>query len=170
MHSRAFQVSRTPISTEDWIHEEELCFEDGMPIPVADYIVDSNDRLGDIEWLTENLALYNKGLEKPVFTFDATQSMTFYPGFAKAYFEPKFKEFKEASERLTLNDFMDRFGVERFAVQMTLDEKYGFYIYDDQDGYFVSLDAFIRRIGFLMEHEHLESMTYYFGGTLDYHC
>lgn len=84
------------------------------------------------------------------------------------YFREKFKRFKEYLGKLseaTLEDFSrprfgTQFGIDLYTLNSAYDDKYGFYIYEDDDLY--TIDQWMRTIK--------KGDVYYIGSTIDYHC
>ena len=150
MHSRIFQVSENPIT--DLIHEsrydEYLVGQDGI-----DYVVESESRAEDIEWLK-----HSKGLEITENTIKVVSK--------KEYFEKSFEEFQEYIEKFsnyTTEDFINpQNWLDFYHLKYAYDDQNGFKI-DDNDEYFgiTSLDNWVRNIE--------EGKTYYIGKTFDYH-
>lgn len=152
MHSRIFQVSENPITEENYINEyrydEYLVGQDGI-----DYVVESDSRTEDIEWLK-----HNKGLE---ITEDTIKVVS-----KKDYFEKSFEKFQELIEKFsnyTTEDFINpQNWLDFYHLKDAYDDQYGFKI-DDNDEYFgiTSLDNWVRNVE--------EGKTYYIGKTFDYH-
>ena len=152
MHSRIFQVSTEPITEENYISEyrydEYLVGQDGI-----DYVVESESRTDDIEWLKNH-----KGLEITENTIKVVSK--------KEYFEKSFEEFQEYVEKFsnyTIEDFMNpQNWLDFYRLKDAYDDQNGFKI-DDNDEYFgiTSLDNFVRNVE--------EGKTYYIGKTFDYH-
>ena len=152
MHSRIFQVSENPITEENYISEyrydEYLVGQDGI-----DYVVESDSRTEDIEWLKNH-----KGLE---ITEDTIKVVS-----KKDYFEKSFEEFQEYIEKFsnyTTEDFINpQNWLDFYRLKDAYDDQDGFKI-DDNDEYFgiTSLDNFVRNVE--------EGKTYYIGKTFDYH-
>ena len=152
MHSRIFQVSAEPITEENYISEyrydEYLVGQDGI-----DYVVESDSRTEDIEWLK-----HNKGLEITENTIKVVSK--------KEFFEKSFEEFQEYVEKFsnyTIEDFMNpQNWLDFYRLKDAYDDQNGFKI-DDNDEYFgiTSLDNWVRNVE--------EGTTYYIGKTFDYH-
>ena len=152
MHSRIFQVSENPITEENLISEyrydDYFVGQNGV-----DYVVESDSRQDDIEWLK-----HNKGLEITENTIKVVSK--------KEYFEKSFEEFQELLEKFknySMEDFIDpKNWLDFYHFKDAYDDQSGFQI-DDNDEYFgiTSLDNFVRNVE--------EGKTYYIGKTFDYH-
>lgn len=54
MHSRIFQISRSPIDPNDYVDADHYCDEDWFLTSVADYIADVDDRDAELDgWLDQ---------------------------------------------------------------------------------------------------------------------
>lgn len=150
MHSRIFQVSKEPIT--DLIHEsrydEYFVGQDGV-----DYVVESESKKDDIEWLK-----HKKGIEVTENTIKVVSK--------KEYFEKSFEEFEELIEKFrnyTTEDFINpQNWLDFYRLKEAYDDQSGFKM-DDNDEYFgiTSLDNFVRNVE--------EGKVYYIGSTFDYH-
>ena len=156
MHSRIFQVSKNKITKDNLI--KEYRYNDYFVGKVADYVVDSENKKADLEWLTS----CNKGLELMV-----EDNCYKLKVVSKAeYFEKKFEDFQENIEKLSnysLEDFMDNSKwLDMYHLKDNYDNEYGFYI-DDNDEYFgiATFDHFMRNAE--------DGDVYYIGNTFDYH-
>lgn len=159
MHSRIYQISKTPIDRDDYI-EEDKYYDHWFTGSVADYVDDDTDRDDDVEWLQSCYG--NKGL-----SFGQDDSGEYFVVDDKAkYFEANFekfqKELKELSEK-TFDDFMGGEGsMSLYRLKESYDDEFGFYI-DDRNEYhgLVTFDRFMRcaTVG----------EKYYIGATIDYH-
>lgn len=166
MHSSAFQLTKEKLDPEDYLKEDDLDFEDGMPISIADYIQDSN-REEDITWFLQDL---QHGTAEGWVYHEEAQSITFTKEFITSYFQRNYKRFKELASQITLEEFAyDDYsetigGFPATEMKQLIDDRYEFYVYN---GYFKTFDSFVRSLN--AEFKEKESVTYYFGGTLDYH-
>ena len=156
MHSRIFQVSKNKIAEDDLI--KEYRYNDYFVGKVADYVVASDSKKQDLEWLTS----CNKGLE--IVVGDNCYKLKIV---SKAeYFEKKFEGFKENLEKLSnysLEDFMSNGKwLDMWNLKNCYDSEGGFYI-DDNDEYFgiATFDHFMRSVE--------DGDIYYIGNTFDYH-
>jgi len=161
MHSRIFQISTEPIEKEDYI-EESTFYDTTFVGEVADYVNENTDRNDDIEWLKccyENV----EGIIIDNGTITITDK--------KKYFEKKFEKFKEQLNKLETETTLEAFAkADRtyYDFSYTLWElkcaaegdKFGFYVYDTQDGLY-RFDDFVRYYD--------ENVPYYIGATIDYH-
>ena len=159
MHSRIFQISKTPIDREDYI-EEYKYYDHWFTGSVADYVDDDTDRNDDVEWLQSCYG--NKGL-----SFGQDDNGEYFVIEDKAkYFEANFekfqKELKELSEK-TFDDFMGGEGnMSLYRLKESYDDEFGFYI-DDRNEYhgLITFDRFMRYT--------TVGEKYYIGATIDYH-
>lgn len=159
MHSRIYQISKTPIDKDDYI-EESNYYDHWFTNSVADYVDGDTDRDDDIEWLKD--CYEKKGLS---FGQDNNGEYFIVENKTK-YFEANFekfqKELKELSEK-TLDDFMGgESNMSLYRLKKSYDDEFGFYI-DDEDEYHgvATFDRFMRcaTVG----------TKYYIGATIDYH-
>ena len=142
MHSRIYQISKTPIDRVDYIDEEKY-YDHWFTNSVADYVNGDTDRDDDIEWLKS--CYKNKGLS---FGQDNNGEYFIVENKTK-YFEANFekfqKELKELSEK-TLDDFMGgESNMSLYRLKSSYDDEFGFYI-DDEDEYHgvATFDRFMR--------------------------
>lgn len=159
MHSRIYQISKTPIDRDDYI-EEDNYYDHWFTGRVADYVNDDTNRDDDIEWLQSCYG--NNGL-----SFGCDDNGEYFIVEDKTkYFGAKFEKFKnelkELSEK-TFDDFMGR-GSEMslYRLKSSYDDEFGFYI--DDCGEYHGLETFD---GFMRSTT--EGTKYYIGGTIDYH-
>ena len=153
MHSRIFQVSLNPIKKCNYITENNY-WEHWFLDSIADYVVDSNDREYDIEWLKKCVAGCVFGSDDNGDYIIATSRTE--------YFAEKFEEFRRllnAAQNYNIEDFATGIA-EMYGIQSAYEDKFGFYV--DADGELMTFDCFVR----LCE----VGEKYYIGGTLDYHC
>ena len=153
MHSRIFQVSTNPINETDYI--DECCYWDHWFInEVADYVANSTDRDGDIEWLME----YSKGI---IISEDENGKFLIVTDKEK-YFKNAFENFQEAINKVskyTIDDFIQSSSYEIWKIKDSYENMFGFYIDCNDD--LMSLDRFVRLSPI--------NKKYYIGGTVDYH-
>lgn len=155
MHSRIFQASRKPINKCDYI-EESNYWDHWFLNEIADYVVESDDRNEDIEWL--KVCCGNKGIE-----FGVDDSGEYFIVKSKQeYFADKFERYMEILniiQHYTLDGFIN--GIhEIWSLNNFYEEKFGFYV--DLNGDLLCFDRFVRYCNI--------EEKYYIGGTLDYHC
>ena len=106
MHSRIFQVSREPITEENKISEYR--YDEGfVGNNGVDYVVPTDNRQADLEWLT----FCHRGIKVET-SYDITKKgITKLTIVSKEeYFEEKFNEFQEGLKKLsdyTLSDFIN---------------------------------------------------------------
>ena len=154
MHSRVFQVSKSPIKEEnlitesryyEWHHAEYVC-----------QVEDDKNIIADLEWLQTA----TKGIE--VDTGARTITIT----SKKEYFEEKLEKFRALAEELstiTQDEFMSSKSSYKFSdLEDLYNNKYSFYI-DNTTGCCepITLDDWIR--------DSEENKTYYVGSIFDYH-
>ena len=157
MHSRIYQISKTPIDRDDYIQEDKY-YDHWFTNKVADYVDGDTERDYDIEWLKDCCG--NKGL-----SFGQDDNGEYFVVEDKAkYFETNFEEFqqelKELSEK-TFDDFMG-WRVSLYRLKSLHDDDSGFYI-DDNGEYcgLTTFDDFMRCV--------TVDTKYYIGATIDYH-
>ena len=157
MHSRIYQISKTPIDRDDYI-EEDKYYDHWFTSSVADYVNGDTNRDDDIEWLQSCYG--NKGL-----SFGRDDNGEYFIVEDKVkYFEAKFEEFqrglKELSEK-TLEDFMNgESNMPFYRLKASYDDKFGFYVQDDFCGC-STFDSFMRCATVGVKH--------YIGATIGYH-
>ena len=153
MHSRIFQASTKPIQEYEYLSESDY-WEHWFLNSVADYVVDSDDRNEDIEWLKECARGY---------TVDCDENGDYFVITSKVeYFKNAFKNFTELLGKIkdyTIENFAAGMH-EMWGLQNAYEEKFGFYV--DMHGELMSFDSFVRHC--------TEGEKYYIGGTLDFHC
>ena len=157
MHSRIYQISKTPVDMDDYIDEEKY-YDHWFTNSVADYVDGDTDRDDDIEWLKD--CYEKKGL-----SFGQDDNGEYFivedkTKFFEANFEKFQKELKELSEK-TFDDFMSG-GMSLYRLNSSYDDESGFYI--DDDGEYYGITTFDRLMRGATEGE-----KYYIGATIDYH-
>ena len=159
MHSRIYQISKSPIDIDDYI-EESKYYDHWFLNSVADYVDDDTNRDDDNEWLED--CYKNKGLY-----FGRDNSGEYFIVEDKTkFFEAKFEKFqqeiKELSEK-TLDDFMGgESNMSLYRLNSLYDDDLGFYI--DDEGEYHGVTTFDR----FMRHATVGT-KYYIGATIDYH-
>ena len=159
MHSRIYQISKTPIDRDDYIDESNY-YDHWFLNSVADYVNEDTNRKDDIEWLQSCYG--NKGL-----SFGQDDNGEYFVVEDKVkYFETNFKEFQKELEELsrkTLDDFMGgESNMSLYRLKSSYDDEFGFYIDDSLEYHGVAtFDRFMRcaTVG----------EKYYIGATIDYH-
>lgn len=154
MHSKIFQVSSSPITEDNEMHESRF---DDVNRDVFDYVTEVKEQdsiISDYEWLNHVEGI-EVNLEEKTFTVDK-----------KKYFKVKHEKFIEQLEKLkncTLEEFSsNKLYYDVLELKDAFDDKYSFYI-DDDNEYFglTTLDNFVR---------HTEpNNKYYLGQVFDYH-
>ena len=157
MHSRIYQVSTEPISTDELSHE--YIYEVYFVGRIADYVAEveykSESYKQDLKWLQGA----TNGIEVDI------EKGTMKVISKKEYFRSKHEEFQEFLQELnnvTLNEFIEPCGktsMNLYNLQCAYKDKYGFYI--DINGETEPLDSFVR--------EAEENKVYYIGTITDYH-
>ena len=152
MHSRIFQVSMNPIPKEDYIRES-FYYDHWFTSEIADYVNGDTDRENDIEWL--------QGYSD-AFIFGADDGGKYFIVQNKEkYFEPNFKRFMEALNKIkdcTIQDFATGF-FDMWTLKDAYEDKFGFYV--NADGETMTFDSFVRGCA--------TGEKYYIGATIDYH-
>lgn len=156
MHSRIFQVSLNPINKEDYIDCSTYDYDHWFVNEVADYIIGSADRKGDIEWLKESVngCTFGEDDNGKFFIVDSKEE----------YFSEAFDRFKEAIGKIRnirIKEFVSKYELSHaiWEVEDAYEDNRGFYV--DADGEVMTMDAFIRRC--------LKGEKYYIGGICNYH-
>ena len=156
MHSRIFQVSKNKITSDNRIYDSR--YDDWFVGKVADYVVKSDNRKGDLEWLTT----CHKGLE--ITEKDGNTVLKIVS--KEEYFEKSFNEFKGLIKKFSeysIKDFVDsKNWLDFWNLKASYDDEHGFYV-DDNDEYFgiATFDDFMRNAE--------DGDVYYMGVTFDYH-
>lgn len=164
MHSRIYQISRKPISKEDYITEDR--YYDSFVGRIADYVSEDTSRENDLIWLTESLS-GAAAIEGDKLTIVNK----------KAFFEPRFRRWKSQLSKmseLTLEQFAgmeeikdsdgsgETLGFIHYMCEEAFNDTSEFYM-DDNDEYFgwLTLTNFMR--------EAKDGDVWYLGETFDYH-
>lgn len=157
MHSRIYQISKTPIDECDYI-EESNYYDHWFTNSVADYVNGDTDRDEDIKWLKDcyeehGISFGEDDHGKYLIVEDKTKYFTInFENFQKAL-----KELSEA----TLDDFMSgKCGTPLYRLKEAYDDKLGFYV-ECEDYGCETFDGFMRYA--------VVGVKYYIGATIDYH-
>lgn len=156
MHSRIFQIQREPITEPISEFRYEECFVGQNGI---DYVVKSDSKAEDINWLT----IANKGLQV---SQNADGSYEIVIVSKEEYFEKSFEEFQTYIEKFsnyTMEDFIKANNNFDFLyLKDAYNNEHGFYV-DDNDEWagIQTLDEWVRNAE--------ENKTYYIGEVFDYH-
>lgn len=157
MHSRIYQISKTPIDREDYI-EEDKYYDHWFTSRIADYVNGDTNRDDDIEWLRD--CYENKGLS---FGKDDNGEYFIIENKAK-YFESDFEGFQRTLNELskkTLDDFIGHTNeMLMFRLNNLYEDEYGFYVEDEYCGC-ATFSSFMRHA--------TVGDKYYIGATIDYH-
>lgn len=157
MHSRIYQISKTPIDKCDYI-EEDNYYDHWFTNSIADYVNGSTDRDDDIKWLKD--CYEKKGL---LFGEDENGEYLIVEDKSK-YFAVNFEAFQKALKELsesTFDDFMSgECGIALYRLKEAYNDKFGFYVECESCGC-ETFDGFMRyaEVG----------VKYYIGATIDYH-
>ena len=157
MHSRIYQINKTPINKEDYI-EESYYYDHWFTHSIADYVNDNTDRDDDIKWLKDCY-------EEKGFSFGTDDKGEYFIIEDKSkYFAINFEAFQKALEELmksTLDDFMNgKCGTSLYRLKKSYNNKFGFYV-ECEDCGCETFDGFIRYAA--------TGVKYYIGATIDYH-
>ena len=153
MHSRIFQVS----TEKEFERASEVDYYENFVGSIADCVndVDDKEAICDIMWLEK----YLKGAVK---FSDDYSTMTIVN--KRLYFEPLYKEFKAALDKLcskvSEDEFCDgKIGMEMWSLNNAYNDKFGFYISKE---YPITLTEFMTEVK--------DGDTFYMGTVTDYHC
>ena len=157
MHSRIFELSRTPVSPEDRFNTNDI--PEDFFHNIADYAIDDTDRTADIDWFVSCYrSIITLGEDGECFTFNHMAKQDYF-----RFKHLKFIEKAEELSALSLDAFMGEtpypidFAV--YELNDAYNDKFSFYIYFENE--LVPMDEFMRTFS-------LEG-TFCFGGTVDYH-
>jgi hypothetical protein len=155
-HSCIYQISKKPYESEDDKYLAKEDFYETFVGSVADYVSEiKNDSCKIFTSLVRAFPqeFIDCDLEK--------HSFCFKPGFKEAYFQNKYKAFRQLAEAITLSEFAND-TLTAYKLALLLRDRYDIYLswYDSYGGY-VCLDDFVR--------DEPIGQTYYVGGALDYH-
>ncbi len=155
MHSRIFQLSKSPIDKDDYITESH--YYDHWFLSMADYVNDDTDRDEDVEWLSSCMS--KRGV---CFGEDDNGKYLIIVDKVK-YFENKVIEIQQAALKLSTATAAQiatsELDMVVFNLKEAYEEKYGFYA--DVDDYLQGFDEFVRSSA--------NGDKYYIGATIDYH-
>ena len=110
MHSRIFQLERSPDDIEDNCIYEEDFYDMDAPYEwfvgtIADYVSEDVDKQADIDWLISTLSRQEEFIRINDDDDEDHISITFLPGFKHAYFERRYHEFRNRVSNMSLEDF-----------------------------------------------------------------
>lgn len=162
MHGSIIQLSRKRLGRSDLLTLNKNYEDDSATyIAGADYIGKSYEpREKEIQYFMDWL-IHEAGDD--FITYDQEQlTVTFKVGFGSRFFSKRFEELRTLVNQTTLEEF-STLGMTDYYITNLACNPYGFQIYDD--GSIMSLDEFVRYI----TTKYQEDVTYYIGGTLDYH-
>ena len=154
MHNNILQLSRVPLTRDDWCQEDD--FYNGFQGWIADYVSSVDDDTRDIA-----ISDYKEGFDMSYrdFVTIAEDHIIFKRGFKDMYASVMLECVKEIVSNSTVNSV--RTGNLRSLVEEILGDYHGLYI---ATGY-----GLIRENVWLTEHME-EDTPYYFGGVVSYHC
>lgn len=159
MHSRIFELSRSPIKASNRMTDSDI--PDWFFTSVCDYAVPSGQREQDIDWLTG----YFHGL----CSRDGIK-LSFAPDIKEKCFRDSYEAFKSAASMLAETDYETFAGLKentvfqlaRLGISDSYEDRFGFYIYTPESETLQPLDTWLRSTD--------TSKPFYVGGTIDYHC
>ena len=158
MHSRIYQISKTPIDKCDYI-EEDNYYDHWFTNSIADYVNGNTDRDDAIQWFKD--CYDNRGVS---FGTDDNGEYFIIEDKSK-YFEANYDTFSKALNELSelkFDDFISgKMGLSLYRLKEAYNDKFGFYV-DGENCGLETFDEFMRlaEIG----------IKYYIGATIDYHC
>ena len=160
MHSRIFEVSKTPISEKDQITGYDL--PEWFCIEIADYVDDVflSEREENLCWFTSR---FDENCTREA------DKISFHENVKEEFFKTKYKTFLTAASAAltcTLEEFIGKSDTSSLNTTMYLlkdsfEDRFGFYIYDRDMEELMTLDSWVRRSDLTKD--------YYFGGVIDYH-
>lgn len=162
MHSRVFQISKSPILKVNHISSDSL--PEWFFYDLADSVSETDEPEEDIKWLLEcNRGVFFPGVDP--------SSLVLLHGAKRLYFKDRFQRFKENVALLSTLSFEAFIGNENWPQERTADylmyllqtsyeDRCGFFFYTEDDE-LLSIDKWMRQAE--------EGKTYYLGGILDYH-
>ena len=155
MHSKIFQISKSPISEDEFIDESK--YFDNFVGYIADYVDDLGANEDCYEWLGGTPGIEYHQSDKSITIVDKS-----------AYFSGKYKEFKECLESLSklseetfsTSDF--EFGMDMYRLKAAYNDEFAFYFDDDGEEFYMrTLDDFMREVS--------NGDKFYRGNVIDYH-
>lgn len=156
MHSRIFQISKTPLYKNDYI-SENYYYDHWFLHEIADYVDGDTDRAADISWLSKRDGI-EVGHDDNGDFFIITSK--------KKYFAHSFERWKEACAKIyemTIDHFIIyAMEHEMWTIKDAYDDKFGFYIEDCGEHYgTTTMDDLVRCCK--------DGDKFYIGATIDYH-
>jgi hypothetical protein len=157
MHSRIFQISKTPINIEDYIDESHY-YDHWFTNEIADYVNGDTVRENDIDWL--KACVENRGISFSPYG----DGMHIIVEDKVKYFESKFNRFHDSLKELStvsIEEFISgQCGLSMYNLKEAYDDRFGFYVDSDETD-LVTFDDFVRQAEV--------GAKYYIGTTIDYH-
>ena len=157
MHSRIFELSRTPVHPEDRFNTNDI--PDGFYHNIADYAIDETNRAEDIAWFVSCYrSIIAIGEDGESITFDHMAKQDYFR-FKHQKFIEKAAELSAVSLDAFVGDTPYPIDFAVYELNDAYKDKFGFYIYYENE--LVPMDEIMRTFS-------LEGV-FYFGGTVDYH-
>lgn len=160
MHSRVFEISRSPIEIAQRLDPYEL--PEWFCSGIADYVDNTReeDREEELNWFTSRFGGHCKR---------SGNTVVFDPDTKKDYFQHDYAKFREAAAILAVCDYEDFCGSNPVSdFEMTIrqlkssyEDQFGFYVYDRDNEELMTMDSWIRQTDL--------SGPLYVGGIVDYH-
>ncbi len=160
MHSRIFEISRSPLNRKERINAyglpEWFCHE------IADYVDDlgESEREDSLSWFESH---FGEACKR------TGDKLTFIENAKETYFRSRYQAFvaaARAAAECTLEEFcgdneMSTFTMTIYQLKESYEDKFGFYVYDHDVEELMTLDTWIRAADF--------TKSYYLGSAIDYH-
>lgn len=157
MHSKIFQVSRDPLTRDDWV--SEFHYYDNFVGRIADYL----ERIGDGKGrrsCIEDLSMHNGIIANPISeTLTIKSKIEFFRGY--------YEDFKNAVDNLreiSIYDFSDSsfmLSMDMYRLNAAVSNEFNYYIEDTDGCDLVTLQDFVRT--------HKDGDRFYIGAIIDYH-
>lgn len=152
MHSKIIELSKKPV--EERVSETQ--FYDGFSGWIADYVADVDDDVrGDV--ISDFKEGFSSSYGDDLVAIDKN-TITFKEGFKDAYATKMLECLKDIVSKADIKSI--RNGMTRYAIEETLGDPFGFYIYEE--------GCLFRENCWLTQNLE-EDVPYYFGGVVDYH-
>ena len=160
MHSRIFEISSTPVDVNDRL--TEYAVPEWFCNSIADYVdtVAEDNRQEELDWFVSRFA-GNCERDEDKLTFNARTQ--------EDYFRYDYAKFREALSVLMAMDletfsgkrYSPSLGEAMYTVESRYDDRFGFYVYDQDREELMTLDNWVRHMDV--------AKLYYVGGVVDYH-
>ena len=154
MHALVFELSKEPLSPEEYMETWNVEEDESFLGPVADYVQEVPEKEKARFWkeFVEEMAKYGAREEDGAIIFPVT--------FRTAWFARAFDEFRKLVSEMTLEEFSNFGWGNTYRLKKLIENKFSDHIYEGGGVY--SMDYFFRSN---MEPE----VRYYPGGVLDFH-